>query len=110
MIKGSEQNVYLPNLRQKKIENIKMLIKKRKWITKMCDYKVKIHDRKRSPNTSITTINVNAVNSLKIRVIQPPLPFSKKKAKSNYSAPSIRTGFGDYIFYLVKSFVCIFSS
>ena len=87
-----------------------MLIKKRKWITKMWDNKVKIHARKRSPNTSITTINVNAVNSLKIRVTQPPLPFSKKKTKSNYSAPAIRTGFRDYILHLLKSFVCIFSS
>ena len=86
-----------------------MLIKKIKWITKIWDNKAKTHDRKRSPNTSITTINANAVNSLKIRVTQPPLPFSKEKAKSNYSAPATRTGFGDYILYLVKSFVCIFS-
>ena len=82
LIKESEQNVYLPNLiqKKKKTENIKMLIKKRKWITKIWDNKAKTHDRKRSPNTSITTINANAVNSLKIRVTQPPLPFSKEKA------------------------------
>lgn len=58
-----------------------MLIKKRKWITKMWDNKVKIHARKRSPNTSITTINVNAVNSLKIRVTQPPFFSQRKKQK-----------------------------
>ena len=86
-----------------------MLIKKIKWITKMWDNKAKIHDRKRSPNTSITIINANAVNSLKIRVTQHPLPFSKKKANSNHSAPATRTGFGGYILHLVKSFVCIFS-
>ena len=58
-----------------------MLNKKRKWITKMWDNKVKIHARKRSPNTSITTINVNAVNSLRIRVTQPPFFSQRKKQK-----------------------------